>query len=435
METFPIIVTAILSCAAGFLLAALYFSKTIAALRFQVNANAQRHASVIADLQKAEMNGAIKEQTIRTQIADLATSKATADHLIEKLAQQKSEMDTLHQKLHLEFRNLANDILEEKTMKFTEQNKSNMHDLLFPLGEKIKEFEKKVEATYDSELRERVSLKTEIKGLFELNKQLSTEANNLVKALKGDTKQQGNWGELILEKILEQSGLIKEREYTLQHATINCDGRAIQPDAVIFLPDNKHLIIDSKVSLIAYEQAVNATAEEERNRLLKEHLQAVKNHVRQLSDKKYHTADGMHMPDFVFLFLWSEAAFSAALQADSDLFHYAWQRNIAIVSPTTIWANLKTIASLWRTEQQSRNAEEIARQGADLYDKLVGFVDDLLLTSKKIEEVKRVHDDAMNKLYSGNGNLIRRAEKMKELGLKPIKRLPQVLIEKALEHS
>jgi DNA recombination protein RmuC len=176
------------------------FSKTIAALRFQVNANAQTHASVIADLQKAEMNGAIKEQTIRTQIADLATSKATADHLIEKLAQQKSEMDTLHQKLHLEFRNLANDILEEKTMKFTEQNKSNMHDLLFPLGEKIKEFEKKVEATYDSELRERVSLKTEIKGLFELNKQLSTEANNLVKALKGDTKQQGNWGELILKK-------------------------------------------------------------------------------------------------------------------------------------------------------------------------------------------------------------------------------------------
>lgn len=434
METFPIIVTAIFSCAAGFLLAALYFSKTIAALRFQVNANAQRHASVIADLQKAEMNGAIKEQTIRTQIADLATSKATADHLIEKLAQQKSEMDTLHQKLHLEFRNLANDILEEKTMKFTEQNKSNMHDLLFPLGEKIKEFEKKVEATYDSELRERVSLKTEIKGLFELNKQLSTEANNLVKALKGDTKQQGNWGELILEKILEQSGLIKEREYTLQHATVNSDGRAIQPDAVIFLPDNKHLIIDSKVSLIAYEQAVNATAEEERNRLLKEHLQSVKNHVRQLSDKKYHTADGMHMPDFVFLFLWSEAAFSAALQADSDLFHYAWQRNIAIVSPTTIWANLKTIASLWRTEQQSRNAEEIARQGADLYDKLVGFVDDLLLTSKKIEEVKRAHDDAMNKLYSGNGNLVRRAEKMKELGLKPLKRLPQVLIEKTLDY-
>jgi DNA recombination protein RmuC len=434
METFPIIVTAILSCAAGFLLAALYFSKTIAALRFQVNANAQRHASVIADLQKAEMNGAIKEQTIRTQIADLATSKATADHLIEKLAQQKSEMDTLHQKLHLEFRNLANDILEEKTMKFTEQNKSNMHDLLFPLGEKIKEFEKKVEATYDSELRERVSLKTEIKGLFELNKQLSTEANNLVKALKGDTKQQGNWGELILEKILEQSGLIKEREYTLQHATVNSDGRAIQPDAVIFLPDNKHLIIDSKVSLIAYEQAMNATAEEERNRLLKEHLQSVKNHVRQLSDKKYHTADGMHMPDFVFLFLWSEAAFSAALQADSDLFHYAWQRNIAIVSPTTIWANLKTIASLWRTEQQSRNAEEIARQGADLYDKLVGFVDDLLLTSKKIEEVKRAHDDAMNKLYSGNGNLVRRAEKMKELGLKPLKRLPQVLIEKTLDY-
>lgn len=433
METFPILLTAVISGAAGFLLAALYFSKNIAALRWQVNANTQHQAILKADLEKSELNGIMKEQTIHSLIADLAASKATADHLAERLSQQKPEMDALHQKLHLEFRNLANDILDEKTMKFTEQNKSNMQNMLFPLGEKIREFEKKVEATYDAELRERVSLKTEIKGLSELNKQLSAEANNLVKALKGDTKQQGNWGELILEKILEQSGLSKEREYTLQHATVNADGQAIQPDAVVFLPGSKHLIIDSKVSLIAYEQAVNATGEEERNRLLKEHVQSVKNHVRRLSDKKYHTADGMHMPDFVFLFLWSESAFSAALQADADLFHYAWQRNIAIVSPTTIWANLKTIANLWRTEQQSRNAEEIARQGADLYDKLVGFVDDLLLTSKKIEELKRAHDDAMNKLYSGNGNLIRRAEKMKELGLKPVKRLPLPIIERATE--
>lgn len=425
MEIYTVVIAALLGGAAGFLASARYFSARLDAWRVQAESTNLQAEGLKAALMKAETSLSAKEQAMHTLIADHAASKATVANLQEKLVFQKQEVDVLHQQLHLEFRNLANAILEEKTLKFTEHNKSNLHDLLFPLGEKIKEFEKKVEATYDRELREQVSLKTEIRGLHELNKQLSEEAGNLVKALKGDTKMQGNWGELILEKILEQSGLVKEREYLLQYSSVSADGNHIQPDAVILLPGNRHFIIDSKVSLKAYEAAVNAQTEDERTMRMKEHVLSVKNHIRLLSSKKYQTAAGLHAPDFVFLFLWSEAAFSAALQADSELFHYAWQRNIAMVSPTTIWANLKTIAGTWRSEQQNRHAEEIARHGADLYDKLVGFVNDLLLTSKKIDELKKSHDEAISKLHTGNGNLIRRAEKMRELGLKPMKRLPE----------
>ncbi|MBK9731930.1 MAG: DNA recombination protein RmuC [Chitinophagaceae bacterium] len=435
MEILPLILTASIAFIIGYLFSRLMMINKISKLTLHTNVAAQRIAELYAANQKLETMVADKEQSVRNYIAELSKSQADASHLNEKLNDQKVEVETLQLKFSTAFRNLANEIMEEKSVKFTEQNKANIHDLLFPLGEKIKDFEKKVEDAYDKELREKVSLKTELKGLFDLNKQLSEEANNLVKALKGDTKQQGNWGELILEKILEHSGLTKNRDYTLQHASQNTDGRSIQPDAVIFLPDNKHLIIDSKVSLIAYEQAMNASNVEERTVFLKQHLQSVKNHIRLLSEKKYHTASGLHAPDFVFLFLWSEAAFSAALQTDAELFHYAWERNIAIVSPTTIWANLKTIASIRKMEQQNRNAEEIARQGADLYDKLVGFVDDLLLIGKKIDEAKKSHDDAMNKLHSGTGNLIRRAEKMKVLGLKPAKNLPVPLVEASVDGS
>jgi DNA recombination protein RmuC len=219
----------------------------------------------------------------------------------------------------------------------------------------------------------------------------------------------------------------------MQVATVNGDGRSIQPDAVIFLPDNKHIIIDSKVSLVAYEQAVNAVTEEDRGRFLKDHLQSVRTHVKQLSDKKYHTAAGTHSPDFVFLFMWSEAAFSAALQADSDIFNYAWERKIAVVSPTTVWANLKTISNLWRIENHNRNAEEIARQGSDLYDKFVGFVEDLISMGKKLDDAKKCYEESMKKLTTGNGNLVRRTEKMRELGLKSSRTLPQGLLDRAGE--
>jgi DNA recombination protein RmuC len=397
------------------------------------NAFEQKVMELQIEKRKLQDEWDAQNKTIISLTGDLARSKAEMENLGEKLKVQKGEVEELQQKFTSEFRNLANEILEEKSKRFTEQNKTNIDEILKPLGEKIKDFEKKVEETYDKELREKVSLRTEIKGLFDLNKQLSEEANNLARALKGDSKQQGNWGELILEKILEKSGLVKDREYKLQVAAVNIDGRSIQPDAIIYLPDNKHIIIDSKVSLVGYEQAVNAATEEDRIRFLKDHLQSVRTHVKQLSDKKYHTAFEINSPDFVFLFMWSEAAFSAALQADAEIFNYAWERKIAVVSPTTIWANLKTISNLWRIENQNRNAEEIARQGADLYDKFVGFVDDLIAMGKKLEDAKKSYEDSMKKLTSGSGNLVRRTEKMKELGLKTSKSLPPTLIDRALD--
>lgn len=433
MEILYLIIGLVIGLIIGYLILRTLSAPKMAEMLSQKNVAEQKTITLSEDKLKLEADVIQKEKTINSLIADLSKSKNELENLGEKLRQQKAEVEELQQRFNVEFKNLANEILEEKSKKFTEQNKTNMDEILKPLGEKIKDFEKKVEEAYDKELREKVSLKTEIKGLFDLNKQLSEEANNLAKALKGDSKQQGNWGELILEKILEKSGLAKDREYKLQVATVNVDGRSIQPDAIIYLPDSKNVIIDSKVSLVAYEQAVNADAEEDRIKFLKDHLQSVRSHVRQLSDKKYHTAFGTDSPDFVFLFMWSEAAFSAALQSDPDIFNFAWERKIAIVSPTTIWANLKTIANLWRIENQNRNAEEIARQGSDLYDKFVGFVEDLIGMGKKLDDAKKSYEDSMKKLSSGTGNLVRRAEKMKELGLKSSKALPQSLVDRASE--
>ncbi len=431
MET--LIITSVLSaaCLAGYLAARLTGARKVNGWQLLKNLAEQKNIELTHRCQQLELKVAEKENVIHRLIADHSKSNAAVEHLTEKINRQREEAEASQQRMTAAFSHLANEILEEKSVKFTEQNKSNIHELLVPLGEKIKNFERKVDEAYDKELREKVSLKAEIKGLFELNRQLSEEANNLAKALIGDQKQQGNWGELILERILEQSGLAKNRDYTLQHATQNSEGHAIQPDAVIFLPNGRHLIIDAKVSLTAYEKSVHAADEPERSHYLQLHRQSVKNHIRLLSEKKYHTASGLQVPDFVFLFLWSEAAFSAALQADAEIFHYAWQRNIAIVSPTTVWANLKTIAGMWKQEQQNRNAEEIARQGAALYEKLVGFVEDLLVAGNKLREAKNFHDEAMKKLHSGSGNLIRRAEKMRSLGLKPGKHLPSAMVESA----
>lgn len=426
----PLFITSAIcvACLAGYFVSRQIGANKVNGLRLLKDLAEQKNIELTHRCRQLELKAEEKEDVIHRLIADHSKSSAAVVHLTEKINRQQVEAESSQQRMTAAFRNLANEIMEEKSVKFTEQNKNNLHDLLLPLGEKIRNFERKVEEAYDKELREKVSLKTEIKGLFELNRQLSEEANNLAKALKGDQKQQGNWGELILERILEQSGLTKNRDYTLQHATHNSDGRAIQPDALIFLPNGRHLIIDSKVSLTAYERAVHTPDETERSHFLQQHLQSVKNHIRLLSDKKYHTASGLLVPDFVFLFLWSEAAFSAALQADGEIFHYAWERNIAIVSPTTVWANLKTIAGMWKQEQQSRNAEEIARQGAALYEKLVGFVEDFLVAGRKLEEAKKFHDEAMNKLHSGSGNLIRRAERMRSLGLKPGKNLPATIV-------
>lgn len=336
----------------------------------------------------------------------------------EKHDTLKAELDNVHKKYSTEFENIANKILEEKSEKFTKQNRENLDIVLNPLKENIKAFEEKVEKVYKSESNERVELKTEIKNLIFLNQKISEEANNLAKALKGDNKKQGNWGEVILEKVLERSGLIKDQEYRTQFSTSNADGKRIQPDAVILLPDNKHIIVDAKVSLNAYEACVNATSEEERERYVKEHLNSVRSHVKTLSDKDYHTSTDFNTPDFVLLFIPIESSFSVAVQADQELFSFAWDKKIVIVSPSTLLATLRTIASLWKQERQTKNVMEIAREGGELYDKFVGFLEDMQRIEKAIEMSSKAYLDAVNKLSNGNGNIVKRIQNIQKLGAK-----------------
>ena len=364
---------------------------------------------------------------------ELATQTAINKGLEEKLNTQKGELDKLQKTFVSEFENLANKILDDKSKKFTEQNKTNLDAILNPLKENITKFEKKVDDTYKAEASERNSLKGEIKALVTLNKQISEEANNLAKALKGDTKKQGNWGEIILEKVLERSGLQKGAEYEMQVSMTGDDSKRVQPDAVIYLPDKKHIIIDAKVSLVAYEQFVNAPTEEDRAMHLQAHIVSVKSHIKGLSEKNYQTLGALNTPDFVLLFMPIESSFSLAVQADNEIFNYAWDKKIVIVSPSTLLATLRTIASIWKQERQTRNALEIAKQSGDLYDKFVGFVDELIAVGKKMNDAKGSYDEAMKKLSTGKGNLVKRAENIKELGAKTTKDIAPALIERANE--
>lgn len=354
-------------------------------------------------------------------------------NLRERLAEQKKEIEELQLKFASEFKNLANEIFEEKSKKFTDQNKSNLSDLLNPLKEKITEFEKKVEQTNKESIERNSALKEQILSLKELNQQITKEAENLTKALKGEAKTQGNWGEVILEKILEKSGLIKGEHYETQVSITNVEGKRLQPDVVVRLPENKNIVIDSKVSLVAYERYVNSDDEVERMRFIKEHLASIRLHIRSLSEKNYQSLYDIGSLDFVLLFMPLEPAFSLAVQNDTELFTDAYERNIVIVSPTTLIATLRTISSIWRQEQQGRNALEIARQGGLLYDKFVAFTEDLKKVGQHIESSKAVYTDAMKKLYEGKDNLTRKAERLKELGAKTTKSVDQRLLDRATE--
>jgi DNA recombination protein RmuC len=388
------------------------------------------------DLTKTEKNlvdERNKNQSLSNEKAKLQTE---LDNVQERMSEQKGELDQLQKTFQKEFENIANKILEKNSEKFTEQNRVNLDVILNPLKEKIKDFEEKVDKTYKSESSERISLKEQIKNLLDLNKQLSQDANNLAVALKGDTKKQGNWGELVLEKILEASGLSKDRgEYKTQVLTENADGDKIKPDVIVFLPDNKHLIIDSKVSLLAYNNFIASSTDEDKTIYAKQHLDSVRSHIKLLGDKNYETAFGFSVPDFVMLFMPMESAFSLALQTDSDLFNYAWERKIVIVSPTTLLATLRTVASIWKQERQVKHALQIADEGGKLYDKFVSFVDDLISVGKKMEDARGSYSEAMKKLHEGSGNLVNRAEKMKQLGAKATKNLNQGLLDRANEIS
>jgi DNA recombination protein RmuC len=375
-----------------------------------------------------------REQFINVS-ALYAEQKVIATNFQEKLFSQKAELDEIQKKFTVEFENLSSRILDEKSLKFTEQNRINLDIILNPLKEKIKDFEQKVEQSYKLDAAERNTLKGEIKNLIELNKQISEEANNLARALKGDTKRQGNWGEVILERILERSGLTKGSEYDIQVSINNNEGKSIRPDVIVYLPEGKHIIIDAKVSLIAYEALVNCEGDEDREKCLRDHILSVRNHIRGLSEKSYESSEGLITPDFVLLFMPIEPSFGIAMQADSELFSYAWDKKIVIVSPSTLLATLKTVSAIWKQEKQTRNALEIARQGGALYDKFVNFYKDLSESGEKLRSALRFHDEAIKKLESGPGNLIRSADKLKKLGVKSNKELPVIIVEKAEESN
>ena len=371
----------------------------------------------------------VREENIHL-VSRLEKAKTEYLNLQEKLQTQNAELEEIQKKFTSEFENIASKILEKNSEKFTLANQKNIGDVLNPLKEKIHLFEKKVEDTYQKGLKDQTDLRAELKKLYDLNARISEEAGNLTKALKGDVKKQGNWGEVVLERILERSGLNEgEQGYQKQFCDTTGEGKRIQPDIVINLPDNKHIIIDSKVSLVAYEKAVNAASDEERAVRVKEHLLSLKNHIKGLSDKHYQTAQNLNCPDFVLLFIPIEASFSLAIQEDQDLFSYAWDQKVVIVSPSTLLATLRTIASIWQQENQTRNALEIARQSGALYDKFVGFISDMESLGRSLDSTRKNYDQAMNKLHTGTGNLVRRAENIRKLGAKTTRELPGSMLE------
>ncbi len=369
-------------------------------------------------------------QGLNKQFAELSTTLEAERSLNEEKLVLLNEA---REQLSNQFKALASEILEEKAKRFTEQNQTNIGQLLEPLKVKLTEFQGKVEEVYVKEGQERSALAQQVKHLMELNKQLSDDAHNLTRALKGSSKTRGNWGEMILEKILESSGLRKGYEYDVQESHTRDDGSRAQPDVIIHLPEERHIVVDAKVSLNSYEEYVNVEDEADRDLALKRHLNSVRGHIKELSDKNYHDIHGVKSLDFVLMFIPIEPAFMLAISQDNDLWQDAWKRNVLLVSPSTLLFVVRTVAHLWRQEQQNRNAQEIARRGAELYDKLVGFVEDLKSVGNRIKQAQSEYDKAYGKFVDGRGNVIRQAEMLKILGVKPGKSMPTDVLDAAME--
>ncbi|TCP24745.1 DNA recombination protein RmuC [Tenacibaculum skagerrakense] len=435
-----ILLTGLLGITLGFLVGYI-IQKNKASVLEKDNSSLSERNNILQE-NKKEAENAINElkeelRFIQSEKENLIKTNTEQDvqlkNLNTKLEENKKEIEGLQEKFTKEFENLANKILEEKSNKFTVQNKENIKNILDPLEKKIKDFEEKVDKTHKESIDYHSALRQQILGLKELNVQMSKETLNLTKALKGDSKTQGNWGELVLERVLEKSGLEKDREYFVQQSFTNEEGKRILPDVVIHLPDNKKMIVDSKVSLTAYEQLVNSEDEHEKERLIKEHTNSLKRHVDQLSEKKYEDIYKIESPDFVLLFVPIEPAFAVALNEDNTLYNKAFEKNIVIVTPTTLLATLRTIDTMWNNEKQQRNALEIARQAGALYDKFDGLLKDLINIGKKIDATKSDYSLAMNKLVEGKGNLITSVEKLKKMGAKAKKALPESIIDRAKE--
>ncbi len=432
MEYILIVAAALIGMLAGWLLTIQKYAKKAENQAKEVEnlktvlSESEKAIAILNERLRSESESLLKSENLvaqnliklNEQTGEISALKALNEGLKERLESQKTELEQIQKRLTVEFENIANKIMKERSDEFSESNHKNISEILNPLKQKIQEFESKVEKAYDAEMRDKISLREELKNLTKLNAKISEEAENLTKALKGDVKKQGNWGEIILERVLERSGLTKGQEYEREEVVGGGESSLQRPDVIVHLPDNKHIIIDSKVSLVAYERYISAESDEIQFRSLKEHINSLRNHVKLLSDKNYQNAFNINAPDFVLMFVPIEASFSVAVQADTDLFSYAWERKIVIVSPTTLLATLRTISSIWKQENQTKNAQEIARLSGALYDKFIGFTEDMVKIKSNIDRTASAYDDALKKMKEGSGNIIRTAEKIKELGAK-----------------
>ena len=390
---------------------------------------AQRKEVLAEKLAKEEIRKIKEDYAI-----ELSKKEVDFENLLERNKEQKEEVEKLQEKFSKEFQLLANKILEEKSKKFTDQNEINIKNILTPLQEKIKDFEKRVEDSNKESITRHSAMQQQLKNLQELNLQITKEASNLTKALKGDTKMQGNWGEVVLERVLEKSGLKKDSEYTVQNSFSTEDGKRVLPDVIIHLPGDKKMIVDSKVSLIAFERFVDEEDEAQKPIWIKEHVNSVKKHVDQLSAKSYHSLYEMESPDFVLLFIPLEPAFAVALQQEPQLYNLAFEKNIVIVTPSTLLATLRTIDSMWQNDRQHNNAIDIAKQAGRLYDQFKNLLDDLEKVGKQLNTVQTTYSNSMTKL-TGRGNLLSRVENLKILGAKASKQIDQKWLKRSSEEE
>lgn len=393
----------------------------------------EKNKSIQSQLQEIKFLLEKERNTVLVLTNGLAASEANNRNLEEKLDERKHELSEMQEKFSVQFKNLANEIFEEKSKKFTEQNKSNISGLLQPLGEKIIEFEKRVENSQKESMVSNSALREKLENLQSQYVQMTREAENLTRALKGDSKTQGAWGEFILESILEKSGLERDREYTVQESFTTIEGR-LRPDVIIRLPDNKQVIIDSKVSLTAYNNFVNSENEEEKKNALKAHLISIRQHMKGLADKSYQNISETGL-DFIIMFIPIEPAYILAIQSEKGLYEEALEKRIVFVSPTLLIPSLQLIKNVWKQENQSRNVIEIANKAGELYDKFVGFSEDLMKLGNQLNTSKTTYEEAMKKLVSGNGNLVRRVEELKKLGAKASKSIDTKLVNRAEDQA
>ncbi len=403
----------------------------LAALDSELTAKQDRVAQLASESSQYQQRAEALSEELGQLKVELREQQVTLDKERRSASEKLELLEKNRDALKQEFENLANRIFEQKSERFSQQSKTSLDSLLNPFRDQLQDFRKRVEDVYTTETRDRQALRSEIKSLQELNRQITEEAANLTRALKGDKKIQGNWGELILERVLERSGLRKGVEYETQGSYRDEDNQLLRPDVIVHLPDQRNLVIDSKVSLVAYQQWVTADQEEERAAALKQHVEAVRNHIRALSEKDYSQLNGLHSPDFVLLFMPIEPAFVAAFQQDENLFAEAFERKIIVVTPTTLLATLRTIENIWRYERQSQNARRIADRAGAVYDKLRVFVEAMEKLGSQLHTAQGTYDNAMNTLTRGRGNLISQANRFVELGVRVKKELPKSIVDQA----